>query len=67
MTFLDVADTATIPETARRNRANARRAYDTIVHYLPQLVLTAAESHSIEKQLAALRIRMEAAGEHFPS
>ena len=66
MTFLYVADTTAIPETARRNRASARKAYDTIAHYLPQLVLTAAESQSIEKQLSALRIRLEAAGEHFP-
>lgn len=30
MTFLDVVDTSTIPETVQRNRHNARRAYDAV-------------------------------------
>jgi len=65
MTFLDVADTTTIPETAQRNRQNARKAYDAILYYRAKRVLSAAETKSIEDKLTALRTRLEAAGEQF--
>lgn len=65
MTFLNVADTSKIPETVKRNRQKARKAYDTVRHFLPSLLLTTDETEAIEKRLLALRTRMEAAGEEF--
>jgi hypothetical protein len=65
MTFLNVADTTKIPETVKRNRQKARKAYDTVRHLLPSLLLTIAETQAIERKLLALRTRMEAAGEEF--
>jgi hypothetical protein len=37
MTFLDVAEASRIEETKHRNRNNARKAYDTVLHLLEQL------------------------------
>ena len=65
MTFLDVAGTTAIPETAQRNRQNARKAYNAILRAIPKLVLSAAERQSIENKLSALRTRLETAGEQF--
>ena len=65
MTFLDVAGTTAIPETAQRNRQNTRKAYNAILRAISKLVLSAAERQSIENKLSALRTRLETAGEQF--
>ena len=65
VTFLNVADTTTIPATAQRNRGNARKAYDAILRYRPRLVLSAAETQSIEDKLSVVRTQLEAVGEQF--
>jgi hypothetical protein len=65
VTFLNVADNTAIPETVLRNRGNARKAYDTILRYMPKLVLSATETQSIERKLSSIRTRLEAAGEQF--
>jgi hypothetical protein len=65
VTFLKVADNSAIPETVQRNRGNARKAYDTILRHLPKLVLSAAETQSIERKLSSIRTRLEAVGEQF--
>jgi len=57
-TFLDVADTSKIKETVRRNRQNARTAYDAVCHLLPRLVLTAVEWRSIQGKLFEVTIRL---------
>lgn len=59
MTFLDVADTTAITETAQRNRQNARKTFSTILRAIPKLVLSAAERQSIEKKLSAVMTRLE--------
>ncbi len=53
MTFLDVAGTTAMPETAQRNRQNARKAYNAILRAIPKLVLSAAERQSIENDEGA--------------
>jgi hypothetical protein len=65
MTFLDIADTSVISETSRRNRKNARKAYDTVIHFLPRFMLTAADSRAFQDRLSTLRIRLESVGECF--
>jgi hypothetical protein len=65
LTFLDVADATAIPETAQRNRGNARKAYDVILRYMPKLVLSAAESQYTQTKLSTIRTRLEAVGDQF--
>jgi hypothetical protein len=63
MTFLDLANTSRIAGIVRRNRRNARTAYDSVLRFLPRLVLTAAERQRIEEKLSELKGRLEAVGE----
>jgi hypothetical protein len=62
LTFMDVADTTTIDETARRNHKNARKAYDTVLRLLRDLRPTRDQRKIIEDKLMLLRARLEAAG-----
>ena len=65
LTFLDIANTSRNAVTARRNRENARTAYDAIIQFLPKVILTIVERQEIEKTLQSLKARMKAAGEQF--
>ena len=47
MTFMDLADTSHIEATTRRNHANARTAYETILRLSNKLLLT----HNYAEQL----------------
>jgi hypothetical protein len=60
-TFLDVAHTSRIAETGRRNRKNARAAYDAILRFLPRSIpaLSAAERRDMESKLGELKRRLE--------
>jgi hypothetical protein len=66
-TFLDVAHTSGIAETGRRNRKNARAAYDAILRFLPRSIpaLSAAERRDMERKLGELKRRLEHLGENF--
>ena len=63
LTFLQIAATSSDRETRERNRKNARKAYETVLHFLPRLDPTAEERQTIEEKLAALRTRLQALGE----
>jgi hypothetical protein len=65
MVFLDVAETTQIPEVAERNRGNARRAYDIVADLLSRVKIDEAERETINTKLAALRKRLEGAGQQF--
>jgi hypothetical protein len=65
MSFMDVADVSGIEETTRRNRANARTAYDTVLRLLEKLTPTADQRHTIDAQLTPLKTRLQAAGQQF--
>ena len=63
--ILDGADAYTQPDHIKQARQHARSAYDTIVRLMPRVRLDEAQGAMIEKKLARLRSRLEAAGERF--
>jgi hypothetical protein len=60
-TFLEIARTSRVSETVRRNRANARTAYDGILRFLPRYLpaLSAAERRAAADKLRKLKKRLE--------
>jgi hypothetical protein len=62
LTFMDIADTTTIEETAHRNRARALQAYNSVLHFLSRPALRHIDRHSIEIRLATLKARLDAVG-----
>jgi len=65
MVFLEVAETSKTAETVTRNRDNARRAYDIVLHLLTTAKLNEVERETINTKLALLKERLEAAGQQF--
>jgi hypothetical protein len=61
--FLDVAAASRLEETTCRNHKNARRAYDTVLAFLPRLTMNEVERRFMESRLALLKARLEADGE----
>ena len=66
-TFLDIASTSQVADTACRNQENARTAYDMILRFLPRSIdaLTGAERQSVQDKLADLKSRLQELGEEF--
>jgi len=65
MTFMDIAEASHIEETTRRNRTNARTAYDTVLRLLEKLTPNADQSQAIDAKLASLKTRLQAVGQQF--
>jgi hypothetical protein len=59
-TFLEIARTSLVVETARRNQENARKAYDAVLRFWPRCLpaLSAAERQTLEDNLRKLRNRL---------
>ena len=49
-----------------RNSLNARKAYDTVVRFIPRVNLTPQETEEIKFRLAQLRLALESLGEFQP-
>jgi len=66
-TFLDIGRTSGFAETGRRNRQNARTAYDAVLRFLPRSLpaLSSAERRAIESRLRELKKRLEELGGNF--
>jgi hypothetical protein len=66
-TFLDVACSSLVADTACRNQENARQAYDSILRFLPRSIdaLSAAERQHVQDKLEELKSRLELLGEEF--
>jgi hypothetical protein len=62
LTFMDVADVTGLEETMQRNHANARKAYDTILHLMKKVTMTAQEQEEMHNKLALLKARLVAVG-----
>ena len=62
LTYMEVARVTRIEETARRNRADARRAYETVLFFLQKLALSAEQEKEVDSGLAVLEARLEAVG-----
>jgi hypothetical protein len=65
MTFMDVADTSDLEETARRNHAHARTAYNAVLRLSNKLILNADQRPAIDAKLSLLKTRLQAVGQQF--
>jgi hypothetical protein len=65
MTFMDVAAASHDQETVHRNHNNARKAYDTVLHLLGKMTLTAGKREEINAKLAVLKTRLQVMGQQF--
>jgi len=65
LTLLDVAATTRDGETARRNRAKARHAYDTALRHLQNFRPDLAQGQVIYQKLGLLKARLQRIGEQF--
>jgi hypothetical protein len=64
LTFSKIALDETKDESkVERNRANARKAYNAVLHFMPGTILSAAESQEIEARMAQLRSALQQLGE----
>ena len=65
MVFVGIASSAKYPEKRARNLAHARKGYDTLLHFLGQLRLTADEREEMTGRISELRHKLAALGEAF--
>jgi type IV secretory pathway TrbF-like protein len=65
LTFANTALQADDPEKKRRNRASARKAYDTVVRMMKKLKLSASDAEEIQQGLQRLKSELVTLGEVF--
>jgi hypothetical protein len=65
LAFMDATSLAGDQETMHRNHANARAAFDNVVHLLERFTPSAAQQSIIDNKLAILKLRLIAAGQRF--
>lgn len=65
LTFARIALGAKGRPKIDRNRVNARKAYDSALHFLTTTSLNAEESRRINEKFAALKSNLEQLGEKF--
>lgn len=65
MTMSRIALSANGDAKKQRNCAHARKAYDSILHFLPGAILSPDEAKEVETKLARLRADLELLGEKF--
>ncbi|MGA2728852.1 MAG: hypothetical protein ABSE96_13645 [Terracidiphilus sp.] len=61
-TFLNVAEVTVVEDARRRNRENAREAYQTVLRLLPRIVLSLEDREEFNRRLSALKSRLEELG-----
>jgi hypothetical protein len=62
LTFLDVAETTRSEEVRKRNRDNARTAYDAVQRFLGRLSPSKEEQTELDARLSTLRSRLRGLG-----
>jgi hypothetical protein len=65
LAFMDATSVAGDQETIHRNHANARAAFDNVVHLLERFTPTVAQRSIIDNKLAILKLRLLAVGQRF--
>ena len=61
-TFLNVAEVTQSEESRKRNRLNARTAYEMVLHFLPRVSPSDEEYPALEDKLRKLKDRLIAVG-----
>lgn len=64
LTFIQVAETSSSPETRVRNFGKAMEGYRTVLHFLPRVVPSPEELADMHHKLDQIRLHLEQAG--FP-
>jgi hypothetical protein len=62
ITFAKVATESTDEETKHRNRSNAQKAYDSVLHFLSAAILTPTDEKEITTKLALLKSASRSGG-----
>jgi hypothetical protein len=62
LTFIQVAETSSSPETRVRNYGKALEGYRTVLRFLPRLLPSAEELEQIQHKLEQIRLLLEQAG-----
>ncbi|HEY2820154.1 MAG TPA: hypothetical protein VGJ06_03850 [Candidatus Acidoferrum sp.] len=65
MTFCDVAKTSANPEKVKRNIANARTAYDTLLKFLDRAHFDAASKSAFDQKFARLQSLLRDLGQQI--
>ena len=63
LSFTKIALEAEDPSKIERNRTNARKAYDALLHFIPNAVLSPEETTQINSGLAELKADLQKLGE----
>ena len=63
MTRAKIAQSATDECKRERNRGEARKAYDAVLHFLPQTPVSQGEKEKIESKIAELKFVLRSLGE----
>ena len=65
LTLSKIALEAADQDKIERNRANARKAYDSLMHFMPKATLKAEEADEIRIGLARLKSELQQLGEEL--
>jgi glycerol dehydrogenase-like iron-containing ADH family enzyme len=65
ITFAEIALDSNDQDKIKRNTENARKAYETVLHFLPQTTPTQAERAKINEKAASLKSLLQRLGETF--
>lgn len=63
LTFSKIALQAKNNAKGERNRMNARKAYDTLLHFIPETSLSVEDAKEINAKMAQLRADLQQLGE----
>jgi len=65
LTLSRIALTAKREDKIQRNRVNARKAYDCILHFVPSATLSRADVEEIQDRMTELRSNLRRLGEEL--
>ena len=65
LTLSKIALASTHADKTERNRVNARKAYDAVLHFMPRVILTEDEAREINDKLALLKTELQRLGEEI--
>lgn len=66
MTFATIARESSDTEKTLRNRRNARKGYDSIMHFAATASLTPEDEKQVNEKLGRLKTALVALGDRFP-